>query len=164
MTATENPSTDGLNVLLVDDEREYRVLAGGFLEDQGWTVYQAEHGQDAIDKLREAKMDIIVSDIYMPVMDGLKLHRALRGTPEYAMIPFLFVSAYDDQYTMDAVKNPKLDGFLRKGRTLNELKEWVVYLTTPVERRPTVHPGEKYSRLTMKEDRNKFTSRNPKRR
>ena len=153
-----------MNILLVDDEREYRMLAGSFLKDQGWTVFLAEHGQEAIEKLREAKMDIIVSDIYMPVMDGLKFHRALRGMPDYASLPFLFVSAYDDQYTMDAVKNPKLEAFLRKGRTLNELKEWILYLTTPVERRPTVHPGEKFSRITFQEDRTKISSRNPKRR
>src|ERR1051326_5399236 len=164
MTAVEEPGKGALSVLLVDDEREYRLLAGSFLQDQGWTVYLAEHGQEAIDQLRRAKMDIIVSDIYMPVMDGLKLHRSIRQMPDYATIPFLFVSAYDDKYTMDAVKNPKIDAFFRKGRTLNEMREWILYLTTPIDKRPAVHPGEKYSRMVMQEDRSKFTSRNPKRR
>lgn len=164
--ADQEQSRKGLNILIVDDEREYRLLLGGFLQHQGWSVVSAEHGQEALDKLRESPIDIVITDIYMPVMDGLKFHRAVRASAQFSTIPFLFVSAYDDQYTLDAVKNPRLEAFMRKGRTLNELKEWVEYLTTPYEKRPTMHPGERSLRAAAarEEDRTRLSSRNPKRR
>jgi CheY-like chemotaxis protein len=77
----------------------------------------------------------------MPVMDGIKFHKTLRETPSFETIPFLFISAYDDQHTLDAVKNPKIEGFYRKGRPVAELKEWVLYLTTPEDLRPKYPPG-----------------------
>ena len=130
-----------MNVLVVDDEREYRVLVGNFLSDQGWTVFLAENGQEGLNTLFREKIDIIVSDIYMPVMDGLKFHRSVRSNPKFAETPFLFVSAYDDPHTVEAVKNPKIEGFSRKGRPVSDLKLWIQYLMTPVEKRPTVPPG-----------------------
>jgi CheY-like chemotaxis protein len=163
MTARDDEKP-GISILLVDDERDYRMLVGKFLEDQGWKVVLAEHGQDGIEKLRSASFDIVISDIYMPVMDGLKFHKAVRAIPEFKRLPFLFVSAYDDQFTLDAINDSRIEAFLRKGRTMSELKEWVVYLTTPVERRPSVPPGERVSRRDPSIDRARPASRNPKRR
>ncbi|HEY6191276.1 MAG TPA: response regulator [Bacteroidota bacterium] len=131
-----------MNILVVDDEREYRTLVGNFLEDQGWTVFLAGDGQEGMDTLYREKIDIIVSDIYMPVMDGLKFHRSVRGNAKFAEIPFLFVSAFDDPHTMDAIKNPRIDGFSRKGRPVADLKSWIQYLLTPVDKRPPTPPGE----------------------
>jgi CheY-like chemotaxis protein len=56
-------------------------------------------------------MDLIISDIYMPVMDGFKLRNAVREMPGWVTLPFLFLSGYDDQYTLEAVKDPKIEGF-----------------------------------------------------
>ena len=131
-----------MNVLVVDDEREYRVLVGNYLSEQGWTVFLAADGQEGVDTLYREKIDIIVSDIYMPVMDGLKFHRAVRNNPRFAGIPFLFVSAYDDRHTLEVVKDTKLEGFSRKGRPVSDLKLWIEYLMTPVEKRPVVPPGD----------------------
>ncbi|HYQ87649.1 MAG TPA: response regulator [Bacteroidota bacterium] len=132
-----------MNILVVDDESEYRILVGGFLKDQGWAVFLAGDGQEGLDILFRETIDIIVSDIYMPVMDGLKFHKAVRSNEKFSKIPFLFVSAYDDRYTMEAVKDAKLDGFSRKGRPVSDLKAWIEYLTTPVDRRPPAPPGER---------------------
>jgi len=74
-------------------------------------------------------------------MDGIKFHRTVRATPELETLPFLFVSAYDDQHTLDAVKDPRYEGFLRKARPVEELIEWIQYLTTPEEKRPKSPPG-----------------------
>jgi CheY-like chemotaxis protein len=140
-----------MNVLVVDDEREYRTLVGNYLEDQGWTVFLAADGQEGMDNLYREKIDIIVSDIYMPVMDGLKFYRNVRTNPKFAEIPFLFVSAYDDPSTIQAVKNPKLDGFSRKGRPVNDLKAWIQYLMTPPEKRPPTPPGDSATRSTARD-------------
>ena len=130
-----------MNILVVDNEREYRTLVGHYLTEQGWTVFLAEDGEEGLNTLYRETIDMIVSDIYMPVMDGLKFHRAVRNEPKFAGIPFLFVSAYDDPQTIHAVKDPAIEGFSRKGRPVSDLKLWIDYLTTPVEKRPSVPPG-----------------------
>ncbi len=129
-----------MTILVVDDEPEYRLIMRSVLMAEGYDVLLAEHGEEALEKLKEAKVDLVISDIYMPVMDGIRFHRTVRTTPEIETLPFLFVSAYDDQHTLDAVKDPRLEGFLRKARPVEELLEWIVYLTTPEEKRPKSPP------------------------
>lgn len=138
-----------MNILLVDDEAVQRLLIGDILEDQGWNVICAESGVDALEKLASETIDLIISDVYMPVMDGLKFHSTVRTMPGKQDLPFLFISAFDDQYTRDAVKNPKVEGFLKKGFTADTLKAWVSYLSTPMEKRVHLpHPGERMSPLS----------------
>jgi len=132
-----------MNILVVDDEPEYRLLMRSFLMQEGWDVFTAEDGEEGLEKMADARMDMIISDVYMPVMDGLKFHKTIREIPGYEHVPFLFVSAYDDQHTLQAVQNPKIEGFLKKGRSIGELKEWIQYLTAPEEKRPKFPPGHK---------------------
>lgn len=132
-----------MTILVVDDEGDQRLLMKNLLAIEGWNILVAENGDDALANMAREKVDMIISDIYMPVMDGIKLHRTVRELQGYETLPFLFVSAYDDQHTMDAVKNPKLDGFFRKGGPLSELKEWVRFLTTPEDQRPKIPPGQR---------------------
>ena len=132
-----------MKILVVDDETDHRLLMRNFFSLEGWDVVLAENGQDALMKLEGEEIDMIVSDVYMPIMDGIKLHGTVRSLPKHEATPFLFVSAYDDQHTMDAVKDPKRDGFFNKGKPVSELKEWVLYLTTPEDQRPNYTPGNK---------------------
>jgi CheY-like chemotaxis protein len=130
-----------MTILVVDDEPEYRLIMRSVLMSEGWDVLLAEHGEEGMEKLRDSKVDLIISDIYMPIMDGIKFHREVRSNPDFEKLPFLFVSAYDDQHTLDAVKDPRYEGFLRKARPVEELIEWINYLTTPEESRPKLPPG-----------------------
>jgi two-component system chemotaxis response regulator CheY len=132
-----------MNILVVDDEPEFRLLMKSFLAQEGWEVHVAENGQHALEKLAAEKFDLVISDVYMPIMDGIRLHRSVREMPGFERLPFLFVSAYDDQHTLDAVKDPRIEGFFRKGKSVANLKEWIVYLTTPEDKRPKLPPGDK---------------------
>jgi two-component system sensor histidine kinase/response regulator len=136
-----------MKILVVDDEPEYRLALKNVLMSEGYTVFVAENGEDGFAKLMKDPVDLVISDIYMPVLDGIRFHRKVRATPELATVPFLFVSAFDDQHTLDAVQNPRMEGFLRKARPVGELKEWIQYLTTPEEKRPKLPPGGAHSRL-----------------
>jgi CheY-like chemotaxis protein len=130
-----------MTILVVDDEPEYRLIMRSVLMAEGYDVVLAENGEEALEKLKETTIDLVISDIYMPVMDGIRFHRTVRATPELETLPFLFVSAYDDQHTLDAVKDPRYEGFLRKARPVEEMIEWIVYLTTPEEKRPKSPPS-----------------------
>ena len=137
-----------MTILVVDDEPEYRLVTKTILLAEGFKVELAENGEEALKKVQETDFDIVVSDIYMPVMDGIRFHHAVRAMPKYEKLPFLFVSAFDDQHTMDAVQDPRYDGFLRKARPIEELVEWIHYLTSPEGARSKLLPGGSRSKLT----------------
>ncbi len=134
-------------ILVVDDEADYRLILRSVLATKGYEAVLAANGEEALHKLEEGPVDFIISDIYMPVMDGIKLHRAVRARPKFENLPFLFVSAFDDQHTLDAVKNPKVDGFVRKGSRVEDLTEWIEYLLMPEDKRPKLPPSGARSRL-----------------
>lgn len=134
-------------ILVVDDEPDYRLILRSVLSTKGYEAVLAANGEEAWRKLEEGPVDFIISDIYMPVMDGIKFHRMVRASEKYQTLPFLFVSAFDDQLTLEAVKDPRCDGFMKKGSKVGELTEWIEYLLTPEEKRPKLPPGGARSRL-----------------
>jgi two-component system, chemotaxis family, chemotaxis protein CheY len=138
-----------MTILIVDDEPSYRLLLRNVLLDLGYEVIQAENGVEGLKKLQSNKVDLVISDIYMPSMDGIRFNRAARALPEFATIPFLFMSAFDDEHTLNAVKDPRYEGFLRKARPIEEIREWVTFLTTPIEKRAKIAPGGTRSRLNQ---------------
>lgn len=137
-----------MTILVVDDEPEYRLIVRSVLTGEGYDVVVAENGEEALNMLKEVHVDLVITDIYMPVMDGIKFNRAARAFPEFEKTPFLFVSAFDDQHTLDAIRDPHNEGFLRKARPVEEMLEWITYLTTPVQDRPKTPPGPRLPKPT----------------
>ena len=131
-----------MTVMVVEDESAYRLLIRELLMAAGYDVWTAENGEEALRKLSVIQPDIIISDVYMPIMDGVKLHRAVREMPQYEKLPFLFVSGYSDEYAQSSMCDPRFDGFLQKGRPLPELEEWIKYLTAPEDKRGQFLPGQ----------------------
>ncbi len=130
-----------MNILLVDDEPHYLILLGDFLRNQGWTVLTAENGEDALGKLREHRFEIVVSDIYMPILNGIGLQNAMREMKGCADTPFIFVSAYADSSTLATLDLSENVKYLSKSVSPSKLKEWIQYLTRPPKDRGK-HPGE----------------------
>jgi two-component system alkaline phosphatase synthesis response regulator PhoP len=60
-----------MNILIVDDERLYCKLVKEYFEQEGWSVFMAENGQEGLAKLLNVKIDVVVSDIYIPIMNGV---------------------------------------------------------------------------------------------
>jgi len=85
------------NVLLVDDEPMLRMALRQYLEFAGHTVEEAQDGEDALACLRRNRPDIVVSDVLMPARDGMSLCRVMRGDPQTANVPFLFITARGTQ-------------------------------------------------------------------
>ena len=80
------------SLLLVDgDARSLRVLEVS-LKKAGFVVTTAVNGRDALDKVKTAQPDLILSDTDMPEMDGFELCRNLKADPELAQIPFVFLT------------------------------------------------------------------------
>jgi CheY-like chemotaxis protein len=130
-----------MNILLVDDEPHYLILLGDFLRNQGWTILTAENGGDALDKIKEHRVDIVISDIYMPVVNGIELQKSLKKMEGYADVPFIFVSAYADSSTLSTLDLSETVKYLSKSVSPAKLREWIIFLTTPPSERGK-HPGE----------------------
>jgi two-component system OmpR family response regulator len=65
-------------ILVVDDEPSIRSLLSRFLTKAGYRVSESTDGRDALEQLRQSKVDLLILDIVMPGMDGLEVLRALR--------------------------------------------------------------------------------------
>ncbi|MDD4947367.1 MAG: PAS domain S-box protein [Gallionella sp.] len=83
----------GRSVLLVEDEPINREVALMLLEDAGLKVEVANNGEEAVQKVREKRFDLILMDMQMPVMDGLTATRVIRGLPNGAEIPIVALTA-----------------------------------------------------------------------
>jgi CheY-like chemotaxis protein len=130
-----------MTILVVDDELTYRLLMKTMLSADGHEILLAEDGEEALERLEEVEINIVISDIYMPVMDGFKFHKKIRSSEKWKNLPILFVSAYDDQHTREVIQDPKLEAFVVKGRPSDEIREWISYLTSPESERPRKLPG-----------------------
>ncbi len=79
-------------VLIVDDSVSMRQMVGFTLRQGGFEAIEAEHGQDALDKLKGQTVDLVITDLNMPVMDGITLIRNLRLQPGMKTKPILMLT------------------------------------------------------------------------
>jgi CheY-like chemotaxis protein len=87
--------------LIVDDHSEGRYLLHCLLEGEGFHVMEAHDGREALDLAAGRDLDLVISDILMPVMDGFSLCRAWKGDARLSQVPFIFYTAtYVDTMTM----------------------------------------------------------------
>ena len=73
-------------ILVADDEPQIRKVLRSTLSAQGYTVIEARDGQEALVKLREEKLDLILMDVNMPIMDGVEACRDIRRSSQVPII------------------------------------------------------------------------------
>ncbi|MHC4141004.1 MAG: hybrid sensor histidine kinase/response regulator [Planctomycetota bacterium] len=83
------------HVLVVEDDDEIRELTRRTLEKEGWVVAEAEHGQEALQRVEQQVPDLIILDLMMPVMDGFQFMLELRKVEAWRQIPVVVVTAKD---------------------------------------------------------------------
>jgi two-component system cell cycle sensor histidine kinase/response regulator CckA len=107
-------------VLLVEDEEGLRALNARGLASRGYTVLQAANGLEALEIFdEEATVDLVVSDVVMPEMDGPTLLRELRQrNPKLKVI---FVSGYAEEAFQKSLPEGEQFSFLAKPFTLKQL-------------------------------------------
>ncbi len=80
------------SILVVDDEWRTREMLRMFLEMEGYEVFEAEDGVDAIEKAGLLHPDVMILDVMMPRMDGITACKQLRSTQETAKLPIIMLS------------------------------------------------------------------------
>ena len=85
---------------MVEDEPTVRTMAVRTLEEAGYQVYQANHGREALELIAgpAAQVDLVVTDLGMPEMDGHELARRLKSVRP--RLPLLYMSGYGDAGTV----------------------------------------------------------------
>jgi DNA-binding NtrC family response regulator len=88
-------------ILVVDDEPSIRSLLKRFLSKSGYTVLESADGRDALEQLRQSKVDLLISDIVMPERDGLEILRSLQK--DFAGLKVIVMSgAFDGRFLRTA--------------------------------------------------------------
>lgn len=78
--------------LIVDDSASMRQLLSFTVKDAGYDVVTAENGKDGLQKATGRKIDMVITDLNMPEMDGITFIRELRGLPDYRYVPIVMLT------------------------------------------------------------------------
>jgi len=89
-------------IRIVEDEPDLRFMIKLILDRGGHEIVEARDGADALRRVQAGPPDLVITDVMMPVMDGLELIRHLRSNPQTAMIPILAVSSHSEIAAADA--------------------------------------------------------------
>ena len=107
-----------MNLLVVDDEVLIRDVVKTYSEKEGFNVFEAENGIEALDIMANENIDIIVLDIMMPKMDGLSFLEKVRKVKN---IPVIILSARNDEYDKLKGFDLQADDYLTKPFSPKEL-------------------------------------------
>jgi CheY-like chemotaxis protein len=110
-----------MDILLVDDNEDYLFLLKQVLGQNGYTVHTAKDGMEGCEVLTKSDIDLIISDIRMPRLDGVKMHAFAREIDRYKKTKFIFISGYRDVYSQAIDIDPKLDFLLDKTTSVTDL-------------------------------------------
>ena len=110
---THQLGVEKIRIIVIDDRQEERYLAETLLKRSGYDVVLAANGAEALEKLRTADFDMIISDVLMPVMDGFRLCRECKGDEKLKDIPFIFYTAtYIDERDEELASKMGADKFI----------------------------------------------------
>ncbi len=105
-------------ILLIDDEESIHLLYTEELEEEGYTVYSAYSGEEALDKLGDIDPDLVILDINMPGMTGIEVLRRIKDIN--SGLPVILSSAYPE-FKQDLASWAS-DDYIVKSANLDELK------------------------------------------
>jgi two-component system alkaline phosphatase synthesis response regulator PhoP len=101
-------------ILIVDDEPDILELIEYNLKKEGYQVYTARNGQEAVSEAKKSLPDLIVLDIMMPNMDGIEACRIMRTMPEFKNTFMVFLTARSEEYSEIAGFNVGADDYIAK--------------------------------------------------
>ena len=79
-------------ILIVDDSSSVRTVARMALREKGYEVVEAGNGQEALKVLQSDRCHLVISDVNMPVMDGITLLKEIKANPNYKFTPVIMLT------------------------------------------------------------------------
>ncbi len=110
-----------MRILAVEDEPEYLEMLKDVMSSIGHTITIAQNGSEALELLDNEKIDVVVSDVRMPTMNGIEFHKQMRAKPAYRNTPFIFLTGLDDLSEVKAICKADCDLLLQKPFPIDKL-------------------------------------------
>jgi two-component system chemotaxis response regulator CheY len=104
----------GKMILTVDDSTSVRQMVGFTLKNAGYEVQEACDGKDALGKLNGGKVNMIITDLNMPNMDGIELIRQVRANPAHKFVPIVMLTTESQAEKKQAGKSAGATGWIVK--------------------------------------------------
>jgi two-component system chemotaxis response regulator CheY len=123
-----------IKALIVDDSSVMRKIIERSLRQAGIElseVFEAANGVEALAALGRTKVDLILSDINMPIMDGLEFVRQLQGVAEAKNIPVVMITTEGSESNVMQDLSLGAKGYIRKPFTSDQVKEYVLPVLEP---------------------------------
>ena len=117
------------DVLVVDDSAAIRKILQRVLRQTGMairTIHEAGDGQEALEVLKSHKVDLVLTDINMPKMDGLQLLGAMKGAGDWRSIPVVMITTEGGETKVGEAVRLGANGYVRKPFTADQIKEKLV--------------------------------------
>ena len=117
--------------LIVDDSSVMRKIVARALQQGGIApsqIFEAANGAEALDLLRREKVDLVLSDINMPVMDGLEFVRQLQLLDEAKGVPVVMITTEGSESHVREAISSGARGYIRKPFTPDQMKQHVLSL------------------------------------
>lgn len=89
-------------ILIADDSASIRKIISLALKVEGYNIITAVDGMDALEKLSTNKVDMLITDVNMPNIDGIKLVESIRQDKMFASLPIIILSSLSDDGNIEA--------------------------------------------------------------
>jgi signal transduction histidine kinase len=114
MNTAANPPSHAGTVLIIDDEATHRLMTRDCLEEEGYSVLEANSGDLGLKILREQHVDVVLLDLMMPGRDGYSICHEIRSDPQLQHIAVIMVTGSDDMDAVHRVFAARADDFVTK--------------------------------------------------
>src|SRR5512133_1812901 len=109
-------------ILIIDDSAAMRAILTDMLEAEGYAVKEAADGHLALKMVQEVQADLIITDLTMPVMDGLQFLREAKKLPVCRFVPIVVLTSEEDAKKLDEAKHAGAATWLSKPFKENQLR------------------------------------------
>ncbi len=116
------------NILIVDDSRSMRKVIIKTLKLSGFDIgeiYEASNGKEALEVLESNWVDLILSDIHMPVMNGIEFVKNLRKNEMYKDIPVILITTESNEERLNEAIALGAQGYIRKPFQPEQIREYL---------------------------------------
>ncbi len=112
-----------MKVLVVDDDKTTRKMISLILKTKGYEVVTAENGIEALQKLGLEKINLILTDMNMPYMDGIEFIKQVRANPDISSIPIVMITTEADEDEKRRAYEAGVDDYLVKPTNAEQISE-----------------------------------------